>query len=294
MRTLRSDLGRPCAVGYTRNGEPPWFRCTTADCVLWRLPGCELAACPSVAVGDGPPASRSRATGWSWPRPALTSPPSTRIRRGPKARSPGCPWRKAVADYVWLAPSADGRSILGTGWRPAAPGSAHLLRWSPEGELLHWVPLCRLLMPFLAAAPDGRILAGAKGRTVFLVDIASGSEAAALEHNGEPGDLAFSADGRHLAVVVSRSVWLWDVGAAYRRPAHRLPAEWGARQLPPGRAAARRRRAGRRGQAVGGGTDAQVSRLALDIGPLHGLAFAPDGMTAAACGDGGIALWDIK
>ncbi len=42
-------------------------------------------------------------------------------------------------------------------------------------------------------------------------------------------------------------------------------------------------------------TFAERARFAWDVGPLHGVAFAPDGLTCAAGGDHGrVVMWDVE
>jgi WD40 repeat protein len=298
VKILRGDWGQALAVTYTPDGAYLASLHLGTLC-FWRLPEYGLARDVHVYAGAAPHRlsfgeNRLLLAQTCWDVSAVLR-HLVRVRGRPEGMLPPVALAQTVADYLWLTLSADGRSILGTGWRAAAPGSAHLLRWSPDGELQHLRRLRRLLLPFLVASPDGHSLAGGQGASVYLVDIETGQETAALPHRGDLGDMAFSPDGRLLAVVASRSVWLWDVEA--RRVITRFPAF--RRKLPcvafhpAGRWLGA---AGRDGEVrlwdVAG--PREVNRLDLDVGPVHGLAFAPDGMTAAACGDKGIAVWDLE
>lgn len=117
----------------------------------------------------------------------------------------------------------------------------------------------------VAFSPDGGILAtaGMAERTAKLWDLATQKELASLEgHPGEMGEMAFSPDGKILAVVSGDPrqaetgpsvVVLWDVSARKQRAT--LPGH---------------------------------------VGWVNHLAFSPDGKRLATAGwDGTIRLWDV-
>jgi WD40 repeat protein len=105
--------------------------------------------------------------------------------------------------------------------------------------------------------------------------------------------MAFSPDGRRLALGAGRVVSVWDIEAreqvrrlpAYRKPIHSLAWHPGGTLLA----------------AADWGCDARVwdtatraERLRLDSGLGHGgFAFAADGRTLARWGNG-LELWDVE
>lgn len=148
----------------------------------------------------------------------------------------------------------------------------------------------------LAVTQGVGILAGAARRTVLLVDLSSGEVLAGLAHTDEPNVLRFSPDGRLLAVAAGRKVWVWDVVTHECRasfPAFQRHAE-GLTFNPAGTLLAAGSREGevrlwdtREFQ--------EVAALQWKIGAVHGLAFSPDGMTIAAAGHKStIVVWDVE
>src|SRR5262249_55480762 len=110
---------------------------------------------------------------------------------------------------VAAAFAPDGRTLLtGAGDRAGGkPGGGAMLGEVPEGRL-------RLSLPdaggvwCAAYAPDGRTLALGE-RDVTLWDAATGARLAALEPDKVARALAFSPDGRTLAVTAGHDVALW-------------------------------------------------------------------------------------
>jgi WD40 repeat protein len=188
---------------------------------------------------------------------------------------------------------------------------SYSLRTAPrEGEYLD-----------LAVSPDGQTLAACDVRKrIVLLRVAEMIE---YEHDEEPIELlhtdsvrrvCFSPAGRFLASAAGRSAWLWDLSevlaggsarvpsdmaeppppSAYpvRFPAFRSTVDWLAFH-PRGPLFA----AGSRGGEVRLYETAgckEVMRLALGLGEIRGLAFAPDGMTVVAAGPGKrLAVWDV-
>jgi WD40 repeat protein len=108
----------------------------------------------------------------------------------------------------------------------------------------------------LEFAPEGRTLAGAVGRMVYLWDADSGALRTLLKgHKDEVRSLAFTPDGRTLlSGGKDRTVRLWDVAA---------------------------------------GTESAV--LEWDVGLVNAVAVSPDGRCAAAGGHTGVVvLWDLE
>jgi WD40 repeat protein len=154
----------------------------------------------------------------------------------------------------------------------------------------------------LAFAPDGRTLAtarpepGATGYCVRLEDPATGAELGRLRGpGGQPRALAFRPDGRVLAAACGQFLWAWELSTG--RELARLKV--GTRHFqalaftPDGRflAATHNDAVVRFWDAT---TWTEAGAFAWQIGPLLSLAFAPDGMRAAAGGGRGrIVVWDV-
>ena len=106
----------------------------------------------------------------------------------------------------------------------------------------------------LAFTPDGRRLVTRGGGTVAVWDVASGDEIARLSGPKSLTGFAVTPDGQHLLTSSTD-------GTVCRFDAH---------------------------------TFALADRLAWGLGPLHSVAVAPDGLTAAAGGDAGrVVVWDL-
>jgi WD40 repeat protein len=130
------------------------------------------------------------------------------------------------------------------------------LRESPGGRTLRTIPGWGQGVRYLAFSPDGSTLAGAAGPRLRIWDLVNDREI--VEHKRGPKHfqgLAFSADGRYLTTVSN------DTSV-------RL---WDARSW------------------IESGT------FQWDIGRLLNIAFAPDGLRAAAGSDQGkIVIWDVE
>jgi WD40 repeat protein len=130
----------------------------------------------------------------------------------------------------------------------------------------------------------------------MLLDLADGNPVAELAHTDDLQVLRFSPDGRLLAVAVGRTVWLWDVAAravlasfpAFQRYAKALAFDRSGRFLAAGSREGEVR--------LWDMADCkQVACLDWKIGAVHGLAFSPDGMTVAAAGHNGtLVIWDLE
>jgi WD40 repeat protein len=160
----------------------------------------------------------------------------------------------------------------------------------------------------LAVSADGRTVAtahqvgrpGSSGHryahTVRLWDAATRREQARLEgHGNQITTLAFSPDGKHLAVTCGVSMWVWDVGA--RKVAAQF--KYDARHFkssafsPDGRwlATARNDATVRFFDTA---SWAEGPSFDWKIGPVVVVAFARDGMRAACGGSKGkIVVWDV-
>ena len=83
----------------------------------------------------------------------------------------------------------------------------------------------------LAVAPDGRTVVTTGPKVATLINLAKGEEVAALRHTDTPKSLLFSPDGRLLAVAAGRKVWLWDVAGRQPLAATLPGARRGGRAL---------------------------------------------------------------
>ena len=72
------------------------------------------------------------------------------------------------------------------------PGSASTLRWSPVGARLA-----------LALAPTASVDDSYVGKKLYVVDADAGRIAASIDTNGKFGDVVWSPDGTHLAVIAA-------------------------------------------------------------------------------------------
>jgi hypothetical protein len=143
-------------------------------------------------------------------------------------------------------------------------------------------------------SPDARLAAMSAGdRVVSVWDLAQRRELGWLQQSDRVLALAFVADTR-LVIAAGRTVHLWDVRelrSLFRFPAFRKYAD--ALAVSPDRrllAAGSRDGVVRLWDTVMG---REVGNHNWGIGAVKDLAFAPDGTTAAAAGDRGIAVWDI-
>jgi WD40 repeat protein len=147
----------------------------------------------------------------------------------------------------------------------------------------------------VANAPDGRTLAaGDAAREVKLWDLASCREVVTLPQRTAAGGLAFTPDGRTLAVITGWSVALW--GVPTRQEWARLQGHkgrlWSMALSPAGRTLAT---ASSDGTVRLWDVAAGRERAAFDwrIANVYAVAFAPDGMRAAAGGRTDVVVWDV-
>src|SRR5262245_8161933 len=204
--------------------------------------------------------------------------------------------RGVIYSVAW---SADGRFLAAGGARGCVACDN---RQGPRAPL----PFLDQTMTFaLSFAPDNRTVATAgTGAEVTLRDLAAWQVTARLRHDDVTGcyDLAFSPDGRTLAVALSGGVQLWDLRTGQLRDhlRHHAHATSGVAFSPDGsrlltcswdrtaRLYSFDQGAGQVGQLLGS--------YDWNLGKLFKVAFAPDGMLAAACGKEPpyLVAWDVE
>jgi WD40 repeat protein len=206
---------------------------------------------------------------------------------------------KALVDKYCLAFAPDGQAI------------ARCVRVAPTGKLAD-LQLCDLagrslkdlpgpgyinpsLPHAVAFAPDGRHLAATQvNYSVRTWDLASGEEVSCLEHTERVHAVAYSPSGRFLATLAEGVLRFWEAATGQcrlKRKDFRRDA-FGLAFHPSGR------------YLLGGGTegvvrlwnafDREVTAWDWQIGPIRRVAFSPEGMTAAACGEQTIVVWDVE
>lgn len=213
--------------------------------------------------------------------------------------------------HVALAFSPDGVYLAATGVHESArDGTVYWLprsgiavwAWDParEGAVLDPLFLtCRGFLTSLAFAPDGRtVAAGSLDRKVYLWDVEREDPRAVLVHGGKVHHLAYDPTGRTLAAAaVGGLVKVWNADTGKKRGTLKGQAKLvhALCYAPDGRTLA---------TAAGDGSVRFWDVLSQDtckplrafdwgVGPVHSVAFAPDGMRAAAGGACDIIVWDI-
>jgi WD40 repeat protein len=148
---------------------------------------------------------------------------------------------------------------------------------------------------FLALSPDGRLLAsGADDRTARLWDLAGRECLAIFKHRASLQWVAFSPNGHTLATAAGKMVFLWDTrthkkirsltghsknvtGATFLSDAQLLTSSTDGTVR------------------LWDGDKGQIACHDWEIGPIHNVAVAPDGLTAAAgAARGDIVVWDLE
>ncbi len=164
----------------------------------------------------------------------------------------------AGADMIFVVRFAPKGALLAAGGSGPAVQIWDVRTPQPKQELEHGGQGCRCL----AYSPNGRALALALGRGVEVWALDTGELLADLADHGDVvSAVAYSADGRLLlSGGWDGTVRLYDVDPVRGAPLSlRACLDWG-------------------------------------LGKVFDVALAPDGMTAACCGDGGdrVVVWDVE
>jgi RNA polymerase sigma factor (sigma-70 family) len=207
---------------------------------------------------------------------------------------------QGAVEFVALAP--DGRAVVSAG----GDGSALIWERATGRPQSRWhkpgVPLVNVTL-----SPDGKLLAGTARLRVWLWEPAGGKERLLGPADALPDRLAFSPDGRRLAMTTSLTqvgkedprVHVWDVAAGKElwqvpsgHPSYRQVVAWS----PDGRLLAT---AGRDGavRLRDAATGAEVRTLpnepvATRGGSATDFAWSPDGRTVATVRDHSLTWWE--
>jgi hypothetical protein len=202
-------------------------------------------------------------------------------------------WARAAfsSDGRWLAAASDELVTL----TDLESGEARSVRLRPEGAAL-------FLLEDLVFSPDSRVLAWTNAdhdQTIGFLDVVTGELLPQLVTGlDRPNQIAFSSDGKTLAIASPRGIEVWDLEKRSRKA--RLTSEMGpyvltAIDVSPttGWIAF----AGRRGKTFlhpGEGESAPNVLHAEGLGDQGTVRFSPDGRWLCAGDDHRLAIWNVE
>jgi eukaryotic-like serine/threonine-protein kinase len=284
-----------CAGGKER-GIALWDLAARENRPVLGGQGCTITSIAFSSDGELLASANSAGSLWVW---SVKEPRSLarqmRWERGP-AHSPG--HVVFSPDSKWLATTLDdvgevirsarrrhAVNLLPVAKRPVDRSPVASFWTGHHAELTH-----------LAYSPDGtRLAAGSFDRSVSIWDVSSRDRVALLFHGQKVHYLAFSSDGRTLAAGNPQGlVKLWDAATGRKL----LTLKGQAKPLralcysPDGKVIVT---AGGEGVVTFWDVQTGKSRTAFDwgIGEVFSVAFAADGMRAAAGGAGQVVIWDV-
>jgi WD40 repeat protein/tRNA A-37 threonylcarbamoyl transferase component Bud32 len=195
------------------------------------------------------------------------------------------------------------------------PGWIQGLAWSPDGKWVAYAsadhtihvgsPVTFKVTRHLnghtqegeavAFSPDSALLASGGGRdgTARLWDVASGRERAVLRHAGVVESVAFAPDGKTLAVLAGRRVYLWDRSVGPQRAGFQAVTRGAFAFSPDGRRLLANDKDGKV-WLIDPATGRSVGRPLGHLGSVTAVAYSPDGALVAAAGPAGVKVWDVR